>query len=377
MKTTCSSCNKSIEISDDYAGMAFDCPLCGAENIAPEKAKNKFLDMSIDEGDFIPEPFTRAAAAIHDEIVEDEEPIEINKQLLVIAGVSLIIAILLQIFYASFLWTIYIPLYIVTLVIGYIHWEKEQKKIALTILISTLMSPIIIVSALLIFSGTNKKDTQIVELKKTKKTDMAQIIISSRIYHDSHNALQIGTIPVEKVAQAEKEVEEIKRKNEKITQKANLPKKSNSKISSAFGFTLGDVLANKLIIKKISNVGNNLYQVKGTPFREFKEVYVSISPKSRKIHSIMAKAHFDELAKAAIEQQNITILLEKKYNEKMTQPTFSKNNNHMLIHEDRYIVTRIVDNTLEIIYNDETLQGIASKEQFEELKIKKAASDLL
>ncbi|UDQ97264.1 hypothetical protein AAEX28_09490 [Lentisphaerota bacterium WC36G] len=366
MDVKCESCNQNIVLDDSYDELSFDCPKCGNKNIiADENATHKrILDMGIDEGDFIPEPFMRVAASIQDEVIEEKKLFSFEKSYLVPAIVLFLIAAAVQIFVPNFSWTISFPLYILVTIIGFLHLEKNHKAVAITIFSTTVVLPITI----FIINLTRAKDVDsqrnitktLEQLEQEELFRKLKIAFARKNFKDQYKTHNVAVMKQDKVNSIIAELE----KQLKTEQQIVTIKESTSKINKAFGVHLGKDIPKELIVKKHEDAhGIVLYEIKADSFRKFSQIFVGITPKTNKIHTIIARATFTQQQDALIEQQNLTIVLEEQYSEKMMKPSYSNSNNHMLIHEDRYIVTKVKDNTLELIYNDEALQEIAHKER--------------
>jgi len=133
---------------------------------------------------------------------------------------------------------------------------------------------------------------------------------------------------------------------------------------------LGDVFdISKSIGTQNLSDGTLLYEFTPTvTFRSFNRYYVLITPASHKIYCIWAEGPFDSTDTAKREQALLMKLLKQKYGDGKKQedkPFDALLDINRIDNGNRYIITKvngIFSITLEIRYNDSSLENLATQE---------------
>ena len=370
MQIHCTNCNQCLEIEEQHAGMLFDCPNCGTELQAPEieiinYSKTEVLEPNPPQVQNPAQQIQNNIQNINDNTQMSNEMQKQNSNGVVVAAlVCMVIAAIVQYFSVNFLFFIYIPLYLVTFILGIVACCKSKVGQGVLYIIGSLILPLLVIAIQLFTLGAVSS-----VVAKSREINSSEFEITS----DNETTSSSPTKSSNKTSSNLKTVQT-------TTQKVK--KQKTNPIKGAFGYTLGFTFDKKSAIKvgELTS-GDPIYAVQPTKkFRKFNEYSVLITPKTNKIYAIWARAKFDNIAAALEELKVVKALIEKKYGKKFENSTFSMNNQTSLYFGDRDIFIQTDNNyksaMLEIRYTDDRITKIAEKEKISN-EMKNSDSDAI
>lgn len=134
-------------------------------------------------------------------------------------------------------------------------------------------------------------------------------------------------------------------------------------IDGAFGVQFGQVVADSMIVseQKMED-GTPIYEFKPEKrFRDFSKYWVLMSPKGKKVHSIIVRGNFDSDELAKRESDLLLSLLTEKYGKKVDKNMFG-----FEVKQDGVSVSvREVWNGLQITYRNNAMETEAENERLE------------
>ncbi|MFW5751758.1 MAG: hypothetical protein ACOCW8_00315 [bacterium] len=142
------------------------------------------------------------------------------------------------------------------------------------------------------------------------------------------------------------------------------------KVTGAFGFKFGETFnINDATRTSETKNGLPLYGVTPEkPVKYFKNYFLKITPKSKKIYSIWGIGHYNSNQRCVTDLEVVKALMEKKYGE-FNKPDFSFHEIYSFYGDSKIISIKCQNNfsdaDLYAIYTDTRLEEVAEKERVE------------
>ena len=136
-----------------------------------------------------------------------------------------------------------------------------------------------------------------------------------------------------------------------------------AKIDGAFGVSFGQVVDSPMVVSESKMVdGTPLYQFKPLKeFRDFSKYWLLISPKGRKVHTIIIQGKFESDEVRNRESELLQTLLTDKYGKRIEKNFLG----FKISQEGSLVSVREIWNGLQITYCDTRLEEEAEKERLE------------